>query len=181
MATTFSYNDLCRMLGRESPYVHNLQRQLELHLARKGEGYTEAYAIFMEQIVSLRALHVPMDDIKALFEIEKKVMCLLHADSLTDSPTWYLDNHTGRDREPRADELLLTGYRLGFPVESEQVQPTLDFAARDPELFKGHEMGEDIRLVLRKYRSLLGVVTARILREKPVVETALHWVKRTIL
>jgi hypothetical protein len=184
--TSFTFTELCAMLGRESPYVHNLQRLLGLHIPGKGEGYSQSYLIFMEKVVSLRALHVPQDEIRELFETEKKILRLLHADSLTGSLTWYLDACAGGNgddnhhNDPAPDRLLLSGCRLGFPLDADVVQPTLDFGERKPELFKGHEMGEDVRRVLRKYRTQLADIRTRIEKEKPVLENALLWVRHAM-
>ena len=72
------------------------------------------------------------------------------------------------------------GHRLGFPLDAESVQPTLDFGERDTELFKGHEMGEDIRRILKKYSGQLDDIRRRINKEKPVLETALLWVRKSL-
>lgn len=174
------------MLGREYPYIHSLQRHLELHIPTKGDGYSQSYVIFMEKVVSLRALHVPQDEIKDLFETEKKVLRLQHVDSLTPSPTWYLDACAGANsddnhhNDPAPDRLLLSGYRLGFDVTADIVQPTLDFGKRHAELFKGHEMGEDIRQILRKYRAQLDAIRRRVEKERPVLENALLWIRKAL-
>jgi hypothetical protein len=182
----FSFAELCAMLGRESPYVHNLQRQLGLYIPGKGGSYSQSYLVFMEKIVSLRALHVPQDEILALFETEKKVLHLLHVDTLTLSPTWYLDacasgnEDDQHHNDPAPDRLLLSGYRLGFRLDEGPVQPTLDFGQRETELFKGHEMGEDVRRVLQKYLGQLAEVRKRVQRERPVLENALLWVRKAM-
>jgi hypothetical protein len=174
----FSFSELCGMLGKESVYVRNLQHHLDLHVPGKDEGYSQSYVIFMEKVVSLRAFHIPLDEIGDLFDTEKKVLSLLHVDSLTHSPTWYIDACVeGEEDDVASDRLLLCGYRLGFPFGAQAVQPTLDFGQRDPELFKGVEMGEDVRLVLAKYLNLLKEIRKRIEKERPVLETALQWAK----
>jgi hypothetical protein len=177
----FSFPDLCRILGKDAFTIKGLQRHLELHMPEKGGVYTQSYAIFMEKIVALRAFNVPQEDIKALFETEKKILRLLHVDTLTDSPTWYLDACvSAEDCEGAADRLLLTGHRLDFPAGAPAVQHNLDFGRRDPELFKGVEMGEDIRRVFRKYLTLLDALTERIRKERPVLRNALDWAERFV-
>ena len=172
--------DLCRMLGKDAVYVRNLQRHLELHVPRDGAGYSDSYALFLEKVVALRAFHIPQDDIKELFETEKRILRLLHFDALTDSATWYLDGCRGFESsdDDGADQLLLTGYGLGFPIDAGVIQHTLDFGQRDPELFRGVDMGEDVRRILRKYVGLLKDIKSRIQREKPVLENALAWARR---
>lgn len=167
------------MLGRDPLYVGNLQRDLGLHVPPKRGRYSHAYQAFLEKIVALRALHVPQEKIADLFETEKKCLQLLHVDTLSDSPTWYLDAcGNGENHSEADDRLLLTEYRLGFPPDAEAVQHTLDFGSGGPELFKSAEMGEDVRRVLAKYSKLLGGICKRIEREKPVLENALYWATR---
>jgi hypothetical protein len=176
----FGFADLCRKLGREPVYILGLQRSLDLHVPEKDEGYSDAYAAFMRKVLHLRALHVPLDAVKALWETEKKLLALLHVDGLTDSPTWYLDACGSGDGRLSPDGLLLSGYRLGFPVAAKVVQTSLDFGDRKTELFKGREMGEDVSLVLDRYREQLAVVRERMAGERRIVEDALSWA-RTIL
>jgi hypothetical protein len=175
----YSLQDMCRILGKDSFTVRNVQRHLELQVPGKGEAYTQGYLNFMEKIVALRAFHVQLDDIRELFEIEKKILRLLHVDTLTPSPTWYLDAcDSPGEGNGNGNRLLLTGYRLDGPVSAHAVQHTLDFGRRDRELFKGVEMGEDVRLVMRKYLDLLDNLTSRIEKEKPVLQNALDWADR---
>ncbi len=168
------------MLGRETVFVRTIQRQLGLHLPDKEEGgYSPGYVMFLEKIVSLRALHIPLEDIRDLFEVEKKILCLLHVDALGRSMTWYLDECSAdADTVVFPDRLLLSGHRLGFRIDANVIQPTLDFGERHPELFKGREMGEDVFLVVRKYVGMVRVMRERMERERPILENALYWSKR---
>jgi hypothetical protein len=173
------FQELCRIVGKDAFYVRNLQRHLELPVVRNGEGYPDSYALFLEKVVALRAFHVSPDDIKTLFETEKKILRVMHIDTLSASPTWYLDGCNGAELDdPATDRLLLTGYRLGFPLDGPAIQHTLDFGKRESELFTGREMGEDLRLVLKKYGGLLDDLRARIEKERPVLENALEWARR---
>jgi hypothetical protein len=157
--------------------VRAIQRALGLHMPADPGAYSESYLRFLEKVVALRAFHVPMEDVRELFETEKKILTLLHADSLSNSPTWYLDDCISPEAEATsADRLLLSGHKIAA-MGSDQVQQTLDFGERDPELFKGSEMGEDLRWVIAKYLSLENALRQRIVREKPVVENALLWAK----
>lgn len=179
MVDGISLGEVCQMLGRDAFFVRNLQRQLGLYMPDKDGGYSQGYVIFLEKLVSLRALHVPLEDIRELFEVEKKILSLLHVDALDRSPTWYLDECNG-EKEHRGfpDRLLLSGHRLGFRVDANTIQPTLDFGERHPELFKGREMGEDVFLVVRKYVGMVRAMQERIGRERPILENALYWVRR---
>jgi hypothetical protein len=173
------FGELCQMVGKDAVVVRNIQKQLHLHIPKKDGAYPQSYALFLEKVISLRAFHVPLEAIRDLFEVEKKLLCLLHVDSLTSSPTWYLDDCTSLGaEEPQADRLLLSGHRLGFAPDTDSVQPTLDFGERHPELFTGNEMGENIGQVLRKYLALLHGIRERIEQEKPILENAMYWVER---
>ena len=179
MNNCVTFSEVCHMLGREAFFVRHVQRQLGLHLPDRDGGYSQGYAIFLEKIVSLRALHIPLEDIKDLFEVEKKILCLLHVDALDRSPTWYLDECNGdSDNAVFPDRLLLTGHRLGFRIDANVIQPTLDFGERHPELFKGREMGEDVFLVVRKYVGMVRAMRERVEKERPILENALYWAKR---
>lgn len=173
--------ELCRELGKDAFHVRNIQRQLGLYVPLPGQCYSYGYLNFMAKVVALRAFHVPLADVKALFETEKAVLRLLHLDSLTDSPTWYLDACADAAEDGFSEErLLLTGGRLGFSVHGRAVQHALDFGQRDPELFKGVEMGEDVGAVLRKYAGLLKDIRDRVEKERPVLEHALLWAGRAL-
>jgi hypothetical protein len=177
----FSFSDMCHMLGKDAVYVRNLQRVLTLHMPDRDEGYSQGYLAFLEKVVALRALHVPQDKVTELFETEKKCLQLLHVDSLSDSPTWYLDACAAESNGHPDDRLLLTGHRLGFAVQADAVQHTLDFGGSGRELFRGAEMGEDVRLVLAKYLRLVRGIQERVAREATVLEHALRWAKRELV
>lgn len=169
-----TFHKLCKLLAKPPGYVRSLQANLQLPQPPKGEGYSRAYAAFMERAISLRTFSVPIEDIADALHKEKKILELLHVDSIASSPTWYLDA-CGRDEAHTDRHLLLTGYDLGFPLNADVIQSNLDFGPRDNELFARHEMGEDIRRVLRLYVKLLGKIRERVVQEKPVLERALFW------
>jgi hypothetical protein len=174
MAKKYTLNEFCRSLGKAPPLVHQIQTGLGLHIPRRDEGYSPAYLGFMQKVVSLRTFSVPVADIADLFEKEKKILELLHVDSIADSPTWYLDA-CGCDDGPADNSLLLTGHNLGFPITAEVIQSNLDFRERDPELFTSREMGEDIRRVLKLYLKLLEKIKGKVETERPILEQALAW------
>lgn len=165
---------LCERLGKAPGYVRTLQSELGLHVPAKPERYSRAYAAFLERAICLRTFCIPMEDIAAAFTKEKKIMELLHADTLTNSPTWYLD-HGGASGDHMERRLLLTGYDLGFPLSADIIQGHLDFGSREAELFRRHEMGEDIRRVLSQYRRILDRIRGRVNVERGVLERALMW------
>lgn len=172
----YTYNDMCTAVGKSRLYVRNLVRALGLPIAMNGEGYSREYVRFLEKAVSLRAFSVSVQRIVDLLEIEKKILRLLHIDSLSQSMIWYLDGCC-RESESR-NCLLLTGYDIGFSADPKapgHVQHHLDFSPRDPELFTGAEMGEDVRRVLEKYHELVEDVRKRVEQETPVLRDALSW------
>jgi hypothetical protein len=173
MREVYGFSELCDVLGKPAVYVRKLQQSMKLPIPSAQEGYSEAYLEFMHKVVALRTLNVPTGDIVDLLEREKRILELLHCDSISDSPTWYLDA-CATDADPR-HRLMLTGYDLGFPVDSDAVQSNLDFTERNPELFAGVEMGEDVKRVMAAYLELTGTLKQRIEREIPVLENALEW------
>jgi len=176
MEERFTPARLCEILGKTQFYISNLQRALGLHVPGSGEGYSAAYVSFMEKIVALRTFNVATADIADLFTKEKRILELLKFDSLSNSPTWYLD---ACGSPQRSDEhLLLTGHALGFSVDSTAIQTNLDFGKRDDELFEGHEMGEDVNRALAAYRKLATKICARVEKETPVLRNALFWGER---
>lgn len=176
MDNTYSFTELCAALGKSRIYIRNLQRSLELPVVRNRERYASVYLRLLEKAVSLRAFSVSTDRIQELFETEKKILRLLHIDSLSQSQTWYLEGCNSASQSENC--LLLTGFDLGFPLSADgagHVQHHLDFSERDPELFTGAEMGEDVRIVLEKYAGLVVDVRTRVEQERPVLRDALAW------
>lgn len=171
-----TFDELCEAVGRGPMYVRRLQRDLGLHIPSKPARYSSPYLVFVEKIVALRTLNVPLGDIQDLFSKEKKILEMLHFDSMTESPTWYVDACISPAHSP--SHLLLTGYDLGFPVTSGQIQSNLDFRERDPELFADAEMGADVRHVLGLYRELVTKVRTRVERERTILISALSWAEQ---
>lgn len=179
MPDQYKFADFCRLLGKTNPYVRRLQRDLGLPVPAANDGYSNAYLRFMETVVALRTFNVPMNDISDLFEKEKKILQLLHVDSMADSSTWYMAPRNGG--EHTENHLLLTGHNLGFPITSDAVQANLNFREKEPELFAGAEMGEDVRRVLKLYIKMLQRVDERVRSETPVLEEALAWAERAFV
>ena len=186
---TYMFSELCHTLGKSSLYVHNLQRNLQLPIhksvsatkqtdsSKKGnaspQGYSLEYLCFLEKIVAMRAFNIPLTRIVELFEIEKKILVLLHIDALCDSEPWYLgvsepEHYTDR-------HLLLTGHDVGFTISDGAIQHNLDFGDKEAELFDGKEMGEDVRRVLHKYIQLLDETRNTVHKEQPILRNALDW------
>ena len=171
-----AFAELCRRLGKSSAYVRNVQSILGLHIPADGEGYSDAYAAFLETVIALRTFSVAFDEIADLFEVEQKILCLLKIDSLTSSPTWYLDA-CGKT-VVSGKRLLLTNHDLGGSITADGVQFHLDFRGSLPELFSGPEMGEDVRRVMDTYIERLARVRARVKTEEPLLLRSLAWSAR---
>lgn len=175
MTETYTLNELAVALGKSVPYLRQLQLQIKAEPPRKKQDrWPESYVHFMRRAVALRMFQVPLDDIAELFQKERKILELLHFDAMTESPFWFL---AVGDVVVRTDRhLLLTGHDLGFSVSAGAIQCNLDFRERNPELFGGREMGEDVRRVLDLYLKLLRKVDERVRNERPVLLDALEWV-----
>jgi hypothetical protein len=176
MNEQYTFSGLCEILGKTPFYISNLQRSLGLYIPSTAEGYSAAYVSFMEKVVALRTFNVPTSEIADLFSKEVRILELLKFDSLSDSPTWYLDACNAPNRSD--EHLLLTGHALGFPLHAKAIQTNLDFGKRDDELFNGREMGEDVSRSLSVYAKLVSKVRNRVEKETPVLRNALFWGER---
>jgi hypothetical protein len=181
--------------GRPVTTLRTIQKTFALHIPADGV-YSEAYCRFLEKIVALQALHVSRQALLEIFEKEKQILRLLHVDTLSSSPTWYLDDCAlplplalGAPRSTPAlslskgspltsTRLLLTGHDLGFKLDAPATQDTLDFGSREKELFKGTEMGEDVRKLLADYRHLFTAIRQTVSTEIPVIRNALNWASK---
>lgn len=173
--TKIDFATLCRRLNRPAVYVRQLQQTLALPVHEDGERYTSAYEAFLRGIVSLRVCGISIEDISALLDLEKKLLQLLHVDTLSDSPTWYLDGCGG---EMAGSCLLLTGYNLGDMIAPGAVQANLDFSQRAAELFSGKEMGEDARKVYQAWQERAAAIRARVESEIPALRRTVAWAAR---
>jgi hypothetical protein len=178
MATSLTFSDLCQDCGKSQVYVRNLLISLGLPVPAKDSRYSPTYARFIQTIIALRTFSVPLNEIADLFTKEQIVLRLLKVDALGASSTWYLDQCDNKGHKER--RLLLTGYDVGFPIDSKVIQPNLDFGVRKKELFSGKEMGEDVRRALDSYLRLLAKIIARVDQERPVLNQALQWAKETL-
>ncbi|MDA0989399.1 MAG: hypothetical protein O3A51_01435 [Verrucomicrobia bacterium] len=173
MSEIFTLNEMAAVLGKSPPFTRNLQSKLGLFVPSKSDGYTEAYVRFMRKVIALRTFTVPLEEIRELIQKEIKILELLNFDAIHESPVWFMCTVEPPAQSER--HLLLSGHDLGFPLTSNAIQGNLDFRERDPELFGGQEMGEDVRRVLKLYYKLLQKVDARVQQEKPVLLEALDW------
>jgi hypothetical protein len=189
--------------GRPVTALRTIQKTFALHIPADGV-YSEAYCRFLEKIVALLALHVSRTALLEIFEKEKQILRLLHVDTLSSSPTWYLDDcalplpsahgpprsapalslpavslsNPSKGSPLTSTRLLLTGHDLGFKLDAPATQDTLDFGSREKELFNGTEMGEDVRKLLADYLRLFTAIRQTVSTEIPVIRNALNWASR---
>lgn len=168
-----TFADMAKALNRPPVYLSGLQARFELPVM-DGAGYSPAYLEFLRKVVHLRTLAIAEESIRDLWNIEKKLLQLLHADS-TGSPTWFLDA-CGALGNPK-QRLLLSNYDLGVPIHSQGLQLGLNLTDADRELFGGAEMGEDAMRVFQDYRRLHGRIAKEIAAELPQVRAASSWAK----
>lgn len=195
MPTTHTFATLCARLNRAPVTIRGLQRHFGIPIPadtptfasprglRSGSSQPisdnrspltdspPAYFSFLETLVHLRALGIAEETLSNLWNLECKLMQILHADS-TGSPTWMLDacGATGnRDRR-----LLLSNFDIGTHLSPDAVQLGLNFAQTAPDLFSAPEMGEDAILVLRQYITLHQKILHDIQKEHPIIRAALR-------
>lgn len=175
-AVRLSFSQVCRRLGRPPHYLRNIQIKMVLYVPKENEGFSNAYLRFLETIIILRTFSVPLEDIAELFEAEKRILRFLRFDTLSLSPTWYLDQ-CGRN-EDGINHLLLTNQDLGGSITEGGVQFHLDFSGMHGELFTGAEMGQDAKCVMAAYETRLEKVRGRVKTEAFVLRRALDWSAR---
>ena len=190
MSTATTIASLCARLNRAPIYVRGLQRRFGLPI-REGVTYIAPYIAFLENIILLRALGITEETLLHLWDLERKLMQLLHADS-TGSPTWFLDACGATDNPDH--RLLLSNFDIGaylpkpappsirarLAVEATPspatIQLGLNFSGKKttPELFTAPEMGEDAILVFRQYLTLHQEIVAATHAEIPVLCAAVN-------
>ncbi len=166
--------EIAKTLNRSTVYIHGLQQRFELP-SFEGAAYSDAYLAFLRTIVFLRVLNVSEEVLREIWHLEKKLLQLLHVDSI-GSKTWFLDAcglTVNRDRR-----LLLSNHDLGVALPDGSVQLGLDFSASLPELFSGKEMGEDVQRVLRDYLKLYTRIRSELSDEISLVRSAASWAGR---
>lgn len=168
-----TFGDMAKELNRSTVYLSGLQKRFELPTF-EGAAYSDAYVAFLRGVINLRTFDIAEETLRDLWQLEKKLLQLLHVDS-TGSPTWFLNSCgtiTGRDRR-----LLLTNHDLGIPLNGREVQPGLNFADSLPELFAGNEMGEDAFRVSHECLKLRARILADLAAELPHVRAAVKWAR----
>ncbi len=166
--------DIAKALNRPAVVISGLQNRFELPAA-DAAGYSDAYLALLRTVVYLRTFGIAEDRLLRLWQLDKKLLQLLHVDS-TGSRTWFLDSCgaiTGRDRR-----LLLTNYDIGIAVPARALQLGLNFATALPELFAGKEMGEDALRVLNDIIPFQAAIRADVAAELPHLRATAKWATR---
>jgi hypothetical protein len=120
-------------------------------------------------------LNVSEENLIKLWQLEKKLLTLLHVDSI-GSPTWFLDSCGLTKNKQR--RLLLTNYDIGMDLRAQVLQLGLNFTLASPELFDGKEMGEDAMRVLGQYLKLASRIQEQVSAEVPLLKNAARWAVR---
>ena len=141
----------------------------------KGTCYSNAYLAFMRTVAYLRMLNISEESLLKLWQLEKKLLTLLHVDSI-GSPTWFLDSCGLTKHKER--RLLLTNHDMGMDLRLQVLQPGLNFTQTTPELFDGREMGEDAFRVLGQYLKLASRIQEEVSAEAPLLRNAAQWAGR---
>lgn len=160
--------EVAKDLNRSIIYLRGLQSRFELPVL-EGAGYSPAYQAFLRMLVHLRTLSISEETLQHLWNIEKKLLQLLHVD-FTGSPTWFLDS-CGQTSHRRR-RLLLTNHDCGVEVSAKVLQLGLNFSDSPPELFAGAEMGEDAMRILNDYLKTHARIVAEIKAELPRIADA---------
>ncbi len=165
---------MAKELNRPVIVLTGWQVRFELPVG-KGACYSNAYLAFLRTVAYLRMLNVSEESLLKLWQLEKKLLTLLHADSI-GSPTWFLDScgltkHTQR-------RLLLTHYDIGMDLRAQVLQLGLNFTQTTPELFDGKEMGEDALRVFEQYLKLVSRIQEQVSDEVPLLRNAARWAGR---
>lgn len=167
----YTLADIARMHNRSVLYLRGLQERFGVEVF-EGAGYSKAYAAWFRTVIHLRLLGIGEESLVKLWQLEKKIIQLLHIDAF-ESPTWYLDA-CGRKLHRRR-RLLLTNYDLSVNLFSRKLQPGFNFRPRPVELFKGSDMGEDVDKLLERYLQLYRAVVTDALKESRQLASAAGW------
>ncbi len=158
--------------GKSSLFLMHLINRYGLCKTR---AFSDGYAILLRKLIALSLAAIPQKEIALMLSREQTLLRLLKVDTLNPIATWYEDmcvNRTGATR------LLLSGYDLGRGIEGSGIQPSLDFASREKELFTGPEMGDDALRALHLCADTQRHIIRRLSVEQAVVASSLKWIRR---
>ncbi len=162
---------LSESLGRPALWISRMRKRFGLPVL---EEYPECYVAFFRKIRDLRNLGVSEEKLGDLWDLERKLIAILHLD-LGGGELSLIEGCTAEADPDR--RLLLSNAELGVPLMARDVQAGLDFQSRPQELFEGKEMGEDALRMLGEYRILLLEVREMVGREVDVLKDSFKWAK----
>ncbi len=162
---------LSEKLGRPALWISRMRKRFGLPVL---EEYPECYVNFLRKIRDLRNLGVSEDKLGDLWELEQKLIAILHLDLGVGELSLIEGCSAEVDPERR---LLLSNADLGVSLMARDVQAGLDFQKRPKELFEGKEMGEDALRILGEYRALLQEIRETVRSERKVLKESLKWIK----
>jgi len=165
---------MAKELNRPVVILSGWQARFELPVG-KGTCYSNSYLAFLHIVAYLRMLNVSEENLIKLWQLEKKLLTLLHVDSI-GSPTWFLDSCGLTKHKQR--RLMLTNHDMGMDLRSQVLQLGLNFPQTTPELFDGREMGEDAFRVLGQYLKLASRIQEQVSAEVPLLKNAARWAVR---
>jgi hypothetical protein len=169
----YSLSEIAGILGRDRIALLGLLKRFDLPIC-KGGSYPDCYVSFLKSVIFMRLAQITEGQILELWSLEHKLMTILHGDSL-GSPTWMIDGHDQSTHEGR--RLFLSRFDLGTELKASAVQPGLDFAESEQELFAGEEMGEDALRLLKSYLKLLTSIRQILQVQSPVMIAAGRWAR----
>lgn len=171
-----SLAQIAKELNRPLVYLSGIQNRFELPKL-SGALYSEPYLDLLRCLVTLRRLNISEDSLLELWEQEKRLLQLIHADT-TGSPTWFLDARGSTTHPER--RLLLTHHDMGVSLAGNEIQIDLNFSSSHAELFTGPQMGEDALRVLRKCLEGRAKILDQIEAELPSLRATVKWAAHLI-
>lgn len=165
-------SELSEKLGRPALWISRMRKRFGLPVL---QVYPECYVAFLRKVRDLRNLGVSEEKLGELWDLERKLIEILHLDLGGGELSMIEGCSVEADPDRR---LLLSNADLGVPLMARDVQAGLDFSAGRPrELFQGQDMGEDALRLLGEYRELLQEIGKTVIRESKVLKSSLRWAK----
>jgi hypothetical protein len=160
---------LSETLARPALWISRMRKRFGLPVL---DDYPECYVAFLRKIRDLRNLGVSEEKLGDLWDLERKLIAILHLDLGGGELSLIEGCSAEADPERR---LLLSNADLGVPLMARDVQAGLDFQERPKELFEGQAMGEDALRLLGEYRVHMQEVKKIVHRERVVLKESIRW------
>jgi len=162
-------SELSEKLGRPALWISRMRKRFGLPVL---EQYPKCYETFLRNIRDLRNLGVSEEKLGALWDLERKIIAILHLDLGGGELSLIEGCSVEADPDHR---LLLSNADLGVPLMARDVQVRLDFQSRPSELFEGKEMGDDALRLISVFRIILEEVRKIVGTERDVLRNSLRW------